>query len=237
MRPKRTAQLNPRLTKVASMVRPHAVFADIGCDHGHLAIELMRRGAVRGYACDINEKPLQNAKANIAAAGFSQQIQTVLTDGLQHLEHSGITDVTIAGIGGEVITEILRQAQFLKDPAIRLILQPQSREYILRTFLMENGFSLLQEEAVRSDRYVYTVITAEYTGKTQSLTMLQAFSGLLAENHTPEAAEKLSKTAQFLKNTAKGVAKSGNQIQADRMQQTAEQLSQISTQILTGFPG
>ena len=236
MRPKRAAQLNPRLMKVASMVRPQAVFADVGCDHGHLAIELMRRGAVRGYACDINEKPLQNAESNICAAGFSQQIQTVLTDGLQHLENSGITDVTIAGIGGEVITEILRQAQFLKDPAIRLILQPQSREHILRTFLAENGFSVLQEEAVRSDRYVYTVITAEYTGKSQTLTMFQAFSGLLAENHTPEAAEKLSRTAQFLKNTAKGVAKNGDFIQSSQMEQTAEQLFQISKQISTGFP-
>lgn len=236
MRPKRAAQLNPRLMKVASMVRPQAVFADVGCDHGHLAIELMRRGAVRGYACDINEKPLQNAKANICAAGFSQQIQTVLTDGLQHLENSGITDVTIAGIGGEVITEILRQAQFLKDPAIRLILQPQSREHILRTFLAENGFSVLQEEAVRSDRYVYTVITAEYTGKSQTLTMLQAFSGLLAENHTPETAEKLNRIAQFLKNTAKGVAKNGDFIQSSQMEQTAEQLFQISKQISTDFP-
>ena len=51
-------------------------------------------------------------KKNIEQAGFSAQIQTVLTDGLQGLEQYPITDVTIAGIGGEVITDILKQAAF-----------------------------------------------------------------------------------------------------------------------------
>lgn len=54
MAQKRSAKLDPRLAATAALVRPDAIFADIGCDHGYLAIELMRRGAVRGYACDIN---------------------------------------------------------------------------------------------------------------------------------------------------------------------------------------
>lgn len=99
MEEKRMAQLDPRLERVADFVRPGALFADVGCDHGHLSVELMRRGAQRGFACDIKEGPLQAAKRNLEKAGFAERVQTVLTDGLAGMEQSGVTDVVIAGIG------------------------------------------------------------------------------------------------------------------------------------------
>ena len=100
MEEKRMAQLDPRLERVADFVRPGALFADVGCDHGHLSVELMRRGAQRGFACDIKEGPLQAAKRNLEKAGFAERVQTVRTDGLAGMEQSGVTDVVIAGIGG-----------------------------------------------------------------------------------------------------------------------------------------
>lgn len=112
MEEKRMAQLDPRLERVADFVRPGALFADVGCDHGHLSVELMRRGAQRGFACDIKEGPLQAAKRNLEKAGFAERVQTVRTDGLAGMEQSGVTDVVIAGIGGEVISGILERAPF-----------------------------------------------------------------------------------------------------------------------------
>ena len=53
MAQKRSAKLDPRLAATAALVRSDAIFADIGCDHGYLAIELMRRGAVRGFATAV----------------------------------------------------------------------------------------------------------------------------------------------------------------------------------------
>ena len=63
MEEKRMAQLDPRLERVADFVRPGALFADVGCDHGHLSVELMRRGAQRGFACDIKEIAVAGGKA------------------------------------------------------------------------------------------------------------------------------------------------------------------------------
>lgn len=91
-----------------------------------------------------------------------------MTDGLQGLEQYPITDVTIAGIGGEVITDILKQAAFLKKPGIRLILQPQSREHILRSFLFENGFPIFHEQALRSGRYTYVVLLQNIPERAES---------------------------------------------------------------------
>ena len=50
MEEKRMAQLDPRLERVADFVRPGALFADVGCDHVLLPLELMRRCAQRGFA-------------------------------------------------------------------------------------------------------------------------------------------------------------------------------------------
>ena len=99
----RELDLDPRLKLAASFVRPQAVFADVGCDHGRLSVYLMQQcGANSGYACDIRPQPLEKARQLIAKKGLEQQVTPVLTDGLQGMGQKGITDVVIAGIGGEV---------------------------------------------------------------------------------------------------------------------------------------
>lgn len=228
MAEKRHTKLDPRLAATAALVRPNAIFADIGCDHGYLAIDLIRRGAVRGYACDIKPGPLESARKNIEKAGFSTRIQTVLTDGLEGLDNCGITDVTIAGIGGEVITDILKRAPFLKKEGIRLILQPQSRENILRDFLSENGFFVFSEQAICSGRYIYVVIGAEFTGKCRKLSLLESYCGLLPQQHTKTSQEKLFRTSQFLQNTAEGFSHRGKEEQARALFDTAYQINQIA---------
>ena len=225
----------PRLEKTASLVRPDAVFADIGCDHGHLAIELIHRGALRGYACDINEGPLHKAQENILRCGLSDRIETILTNGLDGLDGKGITDITIAGIGGEIITDILQRAEWIKDPAVQIILQPQSRENVLRTFLAEAGFSVFSEEAVRSGKYVYTVMGAKYTGTSRKISIFEAFSGQLPDCRTPESAEKLWRTAGFMTNTAKGLYCKGQLEEALELKSAAEKIySMINS--LPDFP-
>lgn len=233
---KRTSKLDPRLEKVACFVRPCAIFADIGCDHGYLAIELIRRGADHGFACDISSGPLACAQRHIELAGLSSKIQIKLTDGLQGLENCGLTDITIAGMGGEVIAGILQRAEFTKSPSLRLILQPQSREFLLRRFLAENGFALIQEEAVRAGRYVYTVIVAEYDGIPRQLSTLESYCGLLFHSTTPEAREKLQRTAGFLKETSNGLFHRGKAAEAQELAQTAEQILLILDQNDSTFP-
>lgn len=231
MNEQRRAKLDPRLELTASLIRPGAVFADAGCDHGHLAVELIRRGAVRGYACDINEGPLKSAQKNIEKAGFSDRIKTVLTDGLDGMDGCALTDITVAGIGGEVITDILSRAEFLKKDGIRLVLQPQSREHILRNFLAENGFTVVFEEAVRSGRYVYTVMAAEYTGNCRKLSLLESFCGLLPSCHTADSAEKLRRTAKLVKNTALGLEHEGHSVKAAPLLKVAEEIFDIAERL------
>ena len=230
MEEKRMAQLDPRLERVADFVRPGALFADVGCDHGHLSVELMRRGAQRGFACDIKEGPLQAAKRNLEKAGFAERVQTVLTDGLAGMEQSGVTDVVIAGIGGEVISGILERAPFLQQEGIRLVLQPQTREQVLRDFLANNGFAVIEEEVVSSGKYLYVVMVAEYTGCCRSISLMEKFCGKLTDNCTPQACEKLRMTACHLAERSKGLFQEGEAaLAAEYLQTSGEILSLIGS--------
>lgn len=56
--------LDARLLAAAAYVRRGALVADIGCDHGKLAVYLARTGAARRVvAADIRPAPLARARA------------------------------------------------------------------------------------------------------------------------------------------------------------------------------
>ncbi len=208
----RELDLDERLKLAASFVRPGAVFADVGCDHGRLSVYLMQqRGASRGYACDIRPQPLEKARQLIARKGLSEKIEPVLTDGLVGLEGKGITDVIIAGIGGEVLAHIVEEADFLKDPSIRIILQPQSKEHILRKTLCRLGYTIEEEHCVHSGRFLYTVMVLSYSGNCREAEDLFAYCGLLPQDLSDINREKLRWTAENLLGIAAGLKNSPEQ--------------------------
>lgn len=156
--------LDARLLCAASFVRAGAVFCDVGTDHAYLPIHLTESGRVcRALATDVRKGPLSAAREHIAAAGLSDRIRTVLTDGLAGLADEGITDIAICGMGGELIARILSDAPFVKDGNVRLILQPMSRPAAARRFLAENGFAVDGERLCRAGGRVYSCLCAHYT--------------------------------------------------------------------------
>ncbi|MBQ1260558.1 MAG: SAM-dependent methyltransferase [Clostridia bacterium] len=85
----REITLGNRLLSVARLVRQGAVFADVGTDHAYLPLYLFERGAIdRAICSDINEGPLENARANARARGYEEKIDFILTDGAAALSPS-----------------------------------------------------------------------------------------------------------------------------------------------------
>lgn len=167
-----------RLLAAAAFVRPGAAFADIGTDHAYLPLYLLEHGLVsRAYAADIGEGPLERARAHIREAGRDREIELRLTDGLCGFEDAALTDIAICGMGGELIVSIISRAPFVRDPAVRLILQPMTRPAVLRRYLAREGFRIVGETLCRASGRVYACMAVEYDGVTRSLTPLEADIG------------------------------------------------------------
>ena len=158
--------LTKRLSLIASLVPENSNVCDVGTDHAYLPIMLIKsKKARRVIATDIRPLPLENARKNIALSGVVG-IETRLCDGLSSVKKSEADTVIIAGIGGEVISGIIKRTGWLKlSPPVLLILQPTTSPEILRRYLCENGFEISDETAVEENGKVYSVIRAVYTGK------------------------------------------------------------------------
>ena len=158
-------KINDRLLTAIPFVRHGKRFADIGTDHAYLPIYLMNRGIIsRAIAADINQGPLDKAKENIIKYGFSNQITTVLCDGLSKIEPDSVDDIAIFGMGGELIVKIIDEASWTKACDKRLILQPMTHPEKLREYLAQNGFKILGETLSFDREKIYQTICAQYDG-------------------------------------------------------------------------
>ena len=179
--------LNKRLTLAAEMLGQVKSVADIGTDHAFLPIYLIKEGlAERVIACDIAEGPLSVAKANITKYGLLDKIELRLANGLLGLEPNEVDAVTILGMGGETIADILTDSPWVKNPDITLILQPMSCDDRLREYLLSEGFEIKSELGVESQGRFYTVMKVAFSGNIPKVGKEYKYIGKLLEN--PNAA-------------------------------------------------
>lgn len=195
--------LNKRLICAANMLEKGRVTADIGTDHAFLPIYLVQNGICpKVIACDIAEKPLSTARKNIEKRGLEAQISLRLAPGLDAVKPEECSAVTITGMGGETIAEIIAAAAWLKNSRYVLILQPMSCEDRLRLFLQENGFYIEKENAVLSQGRIYTVMRVFFRGKLPAAGASFRYVGRLADNHDPLSKALLQKRLKALQKCA-----------------------------------
>ena len=177
--------LSPRLEAVAELVRHGAVLSDVGTDHALLPAHLLLCGKIKSaVASDIVAGPLHRAEETVRRYGLTGKITTVLTPGLAGIEKYAPTDVVIAGMGGQTIAEILKEAPFVKNPDLRLILQPMTKGELLRDFLAAEGFEITKELRVREQERIYVVLCCHYTGVPYTLAPLERLFGRVPQGQT-----------------------------------------------------
>lgn len=207
--------------------------ADVGTDHAYLPIYLVAQGIVSAaLASDINQGPIDSARANIERAGLSHAVSVLRTDGLHGVEAFAPDDVLLFGMGGELIATILSEAPFVKNRDIGLILQPMSKAPALRSWLCENGFEILGESISHVDRY-YQTIYARYCGRVQCYNALELQIGRWnIRNRPPMLRELLLHEIQVWSRIVRGKEQSaGADVTADRSM--LAQLEQLLEEITT----
>lgn len=177
-------RLDRRLKTVAELVRIDKRIADIGTDHALVPCWLYQQGAKEIYASDIAEGPLARARATAEMYGI-KDVKLLLSDGLESIPP--VDDVIIAGMGGEMIADILSRCGFL-NPGMRFILQPMTKDYTLRRELYKNGFEIILEKTAAVSKKVYTVMLCAYTGVKKEIDGVFAFLG---KNSDPEYIKKV----------------------------------------------
>jgi len=160
---KRFKQLDKRLTAIAELVREGATVCDVGTDHAFLPCHLARTGKYgQIYACDLNPNPLEIAKKQIQHQGVD--VILFQSNGLENAPKAD--DVIIAGMGGELIAEIIAgMPDGFRSAKLRLILQPMTRAEHLRQGLAENGFEIISEQVVQENNRRFTIIYAKLKGE------------------------------------------------------------------------
>ena len=223
-------QLDKRLMLMASYMTPGGYGVDVGTDHGYLAVFLVQSGmAKRMLATDIRSGPLSSAQRCIREAGLTDQIETRLTEGLNGLDLTGVTDILIAGMGGILISEILSaRLSDLSDK--NLILQPMTQSAALRSWLGANGFAILSEKCATVAGKSYSVIHARFTGEIHSCTPFEALVGKAKEDQSPDADTYLSALLHREEKALRGLCMA-QQPDLSEIEQLKEQISRLQALI------
>lgn len=184
-------QLSKRLSEVASFVPQSAVLLDVGSDHAYLPIALLETKRIcRAIAGEVVEGPYQSALKNVQLAQLEDKIAVRLANGLAAFDASdSVSAITICGMGGRLISEILEAGKTKLTTVDRLILQPNNREDDLRSWLQANGFTIVAETILTENKKYYEIIVAEHGEMALSSRELR-FGPKLLDNQTDSFYQK-----------------------------------------------
>lgn len=154
--------LSKRLEAVAKFVPEGTRLADIGSDHAYLPANLLINQKISyAIAGEVAVGPYKNVLEEIERHRLGQVLEARLANGLAAITPIDEIDVvTIAGMGGHLIADILA-ADFKEDRHYAtLILQPNTDVDLVRRWLMEHGYRLQEETMIYEDGHYYEVLVA-----------------------------------------------------------------------------
>ncbi len=221
--------LSQRLERVAAHVPAGARLADIGSDHAYLPVALMRRGVITAaVAGEVAATPFHAANRTVADNGLAQHITVRLADGLAAIQAGDdITAISLCGMGGETIRDILDSGKAHLNGRERLILQPNGGEQPLRQWLMDNGYQILHEELLRENRFYYEIIVAERT-EAMTYTAEQLYFGpLQMQARSPEFLAKWQRIVREKRKTLASLEQARQVVTEQKVQEIAQQVKWI----------
>lgn len=223
-------RLSLRLEQVAARVPTGARLADIGSDHAYLPVALARRGAIEAaVAGEVALTPFQAAERTVRENGLEGRITVRLADGLKAIEPTDeITAVSLCGMGGETIRDILSAGKARLNGRERLVLQPNGGEQPLRQWLMAQGYRIVDEHLLRENRFYYEIIVAERGEPVYYSPEELYFGPLQLQACTPLFLAKWQRLLHLKRKTLAGFAQAEQPVAAPVEQALATQLRWIT---------
>ncbi|MFJ4145212.1 tRNA (adenine(22)-N(1))-methyltransferase [Pseudomonas sp. NPDC089734] len=222
--------LSMRLERVAAYVPVGARLADIGSDHAYLPVALVLRGAIEAaVAGEVALTPFHAARRSVRENELDDQITVRLANGLAAIEPGdGITAISLCGMGGETIRDILDSDKACLSGQELLIMQPNGGEQPLRQWLMDNGYRILCEEVLRENRFDYEIIVAERSGPVLYSDEELYFGPVLMQARSPAFLAKWQRMLHSRQKTLADFARARQVVPEAKVQEIAQQVQWIS---------
>ena len=206
--------LSKRLEQVATMIPPCQTVADVGTDHGFLAVALIEKEIVeRVIAIDVNRGPLESAKRFVKERRLEDHIECRLGDGLAVTTVGEIDCAVICGMGGELMQHIISVGPELLQI---YVVQPQSHREELKKFLVAQGYGITDEQCLQEGKQYYDIwvvergVTSVYNSLSSD-SILWEYGAILQErrspiwvNHIQRRIETLESIASHMRDASKG---------------------------------
>ena len=164
----KSVRLSGRLLAILEMVGDCKCVADIGCDHGRLSVALLQANPERKViATDISPHSIKKAADLRERCALSDRMEILIGDGFIHGYPQTLDCAVIAGMGGMLIADILREGMDICRRLDKIVMQPMRGINELRRFLHESGFVSVDERLVEDSGRIYQVLSFRYTGESE----------------------------------------------------------------------
>ncbi|MCI1944091.1 MAG: class I SAM-dependent methyltransferase [Clostridium luticellarii] len=156
-------EISLRLKAVAQMVDSCHCAADIGTDHGYIPIYLIKNHICnRAIASDINVGPIKRAILNVKFENLDDKIDCRIGEGLSTINPGEAEEVVIAGMGGNLIVNIIESHMEVFEESNSFILQPMQNSEVLREYIYKKGFKIIDEELCIDENRFYEIMKIGY---------------------------------------------------------------------------
>lgn len=146
--------MSARLELIAKQINKDEKVLDVGTDHGLLPILLIDNKITKNIiASDVNIGPLNAAKKNIEDKGYQNDVQLVLTSGLNNIDVKDMDVIVIAGMGATTIGNIISEKSF--DG--RYIIHSTTHITDVRKYIQEIGHTIINEW-VDQEGKIYNIV-------------------------------------------------------------------------------
>src|SRR5699024_2730045 len=218
-------QINKRLTKVSEYLN-HNKLADIGSDHAYLPIYAIQNNLVKeAIAGEVVKGPFLSAQKNTELHGLSKSIEIKLGDGLEVV--NGTADViTICGMGGPLIAQILDEGKEKLIHYPDLILQANIHALPIRQVLQKLGYNIEAEQLIKDKKHIYEIIVAK-KGKMQLSENELKFGPKLMIEKDELFYEKWEREIESLENISNQLKNHKDQTRYNEIQAQIKQIKEV----------
>lgn len=156
-------EIGIRLKSIASLIQNCDCIADIGTDHGYLPVFLVKNKIIlSAIASDINKGPVDKARTNISIEDCDDKIECRQGAGLKTLKPFEVECAVIAGMGGNLIRDIIEESPQVFRNLKYAVLQPVQNSEVLRKHIYRKGYRILDEELCIDENKFYEIIKVKY---------------------------------------------------------------------------